>query len=177
MTDPQWYPIATEFRSACDHFSNAVQIFERARFDAPGLDGYVDSMAFMHAMQAGHTDLENGLLRILSLVGEDHPRDKVSWHGDLLKQVSIPIGGRPAVLPPDVAEHAQETRRFRNVAVRSYNRLVGLKARPAVNAARILAKRLPQCLRDFRGRIDPPEPPRNDGGGDGSEGGVGGGPR
>lgn len=171
MRDARWLLIEGEFDSACEHFSNAVRIFERGRLDAPGLEGYVDAMAFMHAMQAGHTDLENGLLRVLSLLEEDPPRGAVSWHGDLLDQVAMEVAGRAAVLPADVVEHAQETRRFRNVAMRTYNRFVTPKAQPAVQAARILAQRLPQCLREFRNVMDPPEPPRDDSGGGGMSGG------
>lgn len=173
MTDAGWLLIEREFDSACGHFSNAVRIFERGRLDAPGLEGYVDSMAFMHAMQAGHTDLENGLLRVLSLLGEEPPRDAASWHGDLLDQVAMEVAGRVAVLPADIVEHARETRRFRNVAVRTYNRFVTPKAQPAVQAARTLAQRLPHCLREFQNVMDPLEPPRDDGGGGGMSGGPG----
>lgn len=173
MTDAGWHLIERDFNSACEHFSKAVHILGRGRFDGAGLEGHLDSMAFMHAMQAGQADLENGLLRILSLLGEERPRKAVSWREDLLEQVAMEVAGRAAVLPADIAEHAQETRRFWNVAVRTYNRFATPKARPAVLAARILAERLPRCLRDFRNVMDPPEPPQHDGGGGGMSGGPG----
>ena len=40
-------------------------------------------MGFMHAIQAGHTSLENALLRILDLMDETRPRGD-AWHADLI---------------------------------------------------------------------------------------------
>ena len=119
-------------------------------------------MSFMHAMQSGHTSLEVGLLRILALLGEDRPRGEY-WHMDLLNQVCLPVEGRDAVFPQDVCEHAQNTRRFRNIATRSYESFDPSQATIAVASAKSLVERLERCLHDFKLKIDPPE---NDGGGD-----------
>ena len=156
---PRWLPIESDFESAREHFSNAVRIFERGGFHAAGLDGFATRMAFLHSMQIGHTGLETGLLRILSLIGEEHPRDDTAWPEDLLRQVSVPMDGRPAILPAHVAEYAQETRRFRSIAVRTYIRFDPARARDAVGAAQALAQNVLPCLHQFRARIDPPDSP------------------
>ena len=67
-------------------------------------------------------------------------------------------GGRPRILPAELAAHAHVTGRFRNVAMRSHNRFDPRLARDAVASARVLAERLPDCLRSFREAIDPPTP-------------------
>ena len=172
MTAARWLAIDGDFRAACDHFSRATQIFDMGGFDSPGLEGYKVSMSFMHAMQSGHTSLEKGLLRILELLGEDRPVGQY-WHMDLLNQVGQPVEGRGAVFPHDVCEHAHNTRRFRNVATRSYERFDPPQATIAVASAKSLVERLDRCLRDFKLQIDPPG---NDGGGDGSGGSMAGGP-
>ncbi len=156
MSDARWIEIEGDFEAACTHFAGAARLFDAGGFDDGGIDGYKASMALMHAMESGHTSLESGLVRILALLGEERPQGD-SWHRDLLRRVCRPVEGREAILPPDICEHADETRRFRNVATRSYDdfRLDG--AGIAVASARVLAERLPECLRNFRNRIDPPE--------------------
>ncbi len=168
MTDARWIAIEDDFQAACTHFSGAARLFDAGGFDESGIEGYKASMAFMHAMQSGHTSLESGLLRILTLLGEEHPQGPF-WHRDLLRQVCRPVEGRGVLLPPDVCKHADETRGFRNVATRSYDSFEVAGADVAVGSAAVLAERLVDCLRDLRDQIDPPE---DDGGGDGSGGFV-----
>lgn len=156
MSDARWTEIEDDFEAACTHFASAARLFDAGGFDDGGLGGYKASMALMHAMQSGHTSLEAGLVRILVLLGEERPQGE-SRHRDLLRRVCRPVEGREAILPPDVCEHADETRRFRNVAMRSYGDFKPDGAGPAVASARALAERLPKCLHDFRNRIDPSE--------------------
>ena len=156
MSDARWIEIETDFQAACAHFAGAAELFDARGFDDPGMNGYKASMALMHAMQSGHTSLESGLVRILQLLGEERPQGEF-WHRDLLRRVCMPVGDRGAVLPPDICEHADETRRFRNVATRSYDRFQLDAAEIAIASARVLAEELPECLRVFRSRIDPPE--------------------
>ena len=111
-------------------------------------------MAFMHAMQSGHTSLEPALLRILDLLGEEAPSGR-DWHADLIQRTSRPIPGRPAILPTSVAQAANETRRFRPVAMRTYGSFDPGLARPAVQAARLLADGLPSAVAMFRRCMDP----------------------
>ena len=172
MRDARWIEIELDFEDACEHFSGAVKLFEAGGFDKPGMDGYTVKMAFMHAMQSGHTSLETGLLRILDLFDEMRPHGEF-WHKDLLNRACMDVGDRIAILSPEICDKADETRRFRNLAVRSYNNFQIGPAKPATDAARILSERLTGYLRDFRMRMDPPE---DDGNGDGSGGGMSGGP-
>ena len=130
-------------------------------------------MAFMHAMQAGHTSMEAGLERILKMLGEEIPVGE-SWHRDLIKRVSRSLEDRPAIFPQDVARAADETRKFRNLATRSYDNFSVEFAEPSVEAAAILSKKLQEVVKEFKIKIDPPE---DDGDGDGSGGGMSGGPQ
>ncbi|GEM_PF-4986980 len=52
-------------------FSGAATIYDRLRQPSDRSDAYMAEMAFMHAMQAGHTSLESALLWILDLFEED----------------------------------------------------------------------------------------------------------
>jgi hypothetical protein len=58
--------------------------------------------------------------------------------------------GRPAILPPDLAKAADRTRRFRHVAVRTYDQFDPAEAGSAVAAAGILAAGLPSAIKQFR---------------------------
>ena len=169
MSDARWIEIESDFQAACKHFAGAADLLDAGGFDDTGLDGYRTSMALMHAMQSGHTSLEAGLVRILNLLGEELPQGEF-WHRDLLRRVCMSVEGRGAILPPDICKHADETRRFRNVATRTYDDFRLGAAAIAVDSARVLAARLPGCLDDFRIRIDPPESD-GDGAGSGASGG------
>ena len=152
MSDARWIEIEGDFQAACIHFARAAELYDAGGFDEAGLGGYRTSMAFLHAMQSGHTSLEAGLVRILNLLGEERPQGEY-WHRDLLTRVCQPVEGRDAILPPDLCDHADETRRFRNVATRNYDNFQISRADPAVDAARFIAARLPDCLSEFKARI------------------------
>ncbi len=154
MSDARWIEVEDDLTGAAEHFERAVALYEAGGFDAPGLDGYRAEMAFMHAMQAAHTSLENGLLRILEMLGEERPVGG-TWHADLIRRVARELpGSRPAILPPGLATAADETRRFRNVAVRGYDSFDPGEARKAVDAARMLAGELGEALLGFRAAMD-----------------------
>ncbi len=154
MSDARWIEIESDFRAACTHFTGAAELFDAGGFDETGLGGYRTSMAFLHAMQSGHTSLEAGLVRILNLLGEESPQGEF-WHRDLLRRVCTAVEGRGAILPPDLCDHADETRRFRNVATRNYDNFAISRAEIAVDSARVLAARLQDCLSEFKIGIDP----------------------
>ena len=172
MSDARWIEVEDDVSAATHHFRMAVKLHEQGGFDESGVDGYRASMAFMHAMQSGHTSFEKAMLRILLLLGEERPSGD-SWHKDLIRRVSRDLPGRPAILEADTARAADESRSFRNMATRSYDRFAIDRAEPAVAAAHLLAEKLQQAVLEFRAKIDPPE---NDGEGDGSGGGMSGGP-
>ena len=156
MSDARWFEVDADTAAAIEHFSQSVRLFTLGGFDGESLDAYRARMAFMHAVQSGHTSLEAALVRILDLLGEDAPTGR-DWHADLLKRVAHDIPGRPAILPQDVAKAANETRRFRNVAMRSYGGFDPVLARPAVMAADLIAQHLQDAVTAFRGQMDPPQ--------------------
>ena len=156
MRDDRWLEVEDDFVNSAGHFKNAVALFMRGGFDVPDIGGYAAGMAFMHAMQAGHTSLENGLKRILTILNEDHPAGE-SWHSDLIRRVSRVTAKRPAILDAETCSFADETRRFRNIAARSYDSFRPQNAKAAVAAAEALAQRMLPELLKFQDVIDPSE--------------------
>ncbi len=153
MSDERWIEINRDTASAITHFSRAGQIADDPAFAADDLTGYTAQMAFMHAMQSCHTSLENALTRILRLLGEALPTGE-TWHADLIQRVAIALTDRPAILPPDLAEAADETRQFRNRAASAYDNIKSDRAIPAIQAAALLAAELSATIAAFRQMID-----------------------
>jgi hypothetical protein len=77
-----------------------------------------------------------------------------SWHADLIQRAAVALTDRPAILPPALAEAADETRQFRNRAVRAYDNFKPDRASPAIIAATYLASGLLDALATFRRAID-----------------------
>jgi hypothetical protein len=154
MTRGRWFEIEEDAAAAARHFGNAGRLYERGGFARDGIEGYAAQMAFLHAMQSGHTSLEAALVRVLRLLDEEVPAG-ADWHADLLRRVAREVEGRPAVLPDALADAAEETRRFRHVAARSYDNFSVPRAEPAVRAAALLARDFPAAVQAFRRVIDP----------------------
>jgi hypothetical protein len=154
MSDDRWLDIETSVESATEHFSRAGEIYRRGGLHDTTLDGYVMRMAFMHAMQSGHTSLETVLIRILEFQGEDAPTGH-QWHADLIARASRATTDRPAILPPDLVKAADRTRRFRHITTHAYDRFDPDDADPAMRAAAILAEHLAPAIARFRAAIDP----------------------
>lgn len=108
----------------------------------------------MHAMLSGHTSLESALVRLMNLLGEDVPEGP-QWHADLLRRAARGLTGRPALVGPALARAADRTRRFRHVAVRSYDSFDDELAQPALRAAEELARDLRPWIAELRRRLDP----------------------
>jgi hypothetical protein len=99
-------------RATARHFAAASSIIKRDDFDDREESGYVNLMAFFHAMQSGHTALEEALLRVLQIIGEDEPTGQ-SWHAELISRCTEEANGRPSILSRELASAAQQTRGFR----------------------------------------------------------------
>ena len=156
VADARWLDVDSAAREAVEHFRNAVAIHGEGGFDAPGLAGYKSAMAFMHAMQSGHTSMESALCRILDILGEERPTG-TAWHDDLIRRVrSERPGSRPPILAPGAADQADETRRFRHLAMRTYGSFKASEAKKSVVAAKALARDLLAEIERFRIAIDPP---------------------
>jgi hypothetical protein len=154
VSDARWIEVESDVEGAARHFERAVALFDAGGFDQPGLAGYRAGMAFMHAMQAAHTSLENGLLRILEMLGEERPIGAY-WHADLVRRLARDLPGlRPMILPAALADAADETRRFQNIAARGYDNFDHTRAGAAVPAATVLVAGLGEALRAFRAAMD-----------------------
>lgn len=154
MSDARWLDVEGDIGAAVRHFSQAASLYDLGGFSAPGLEGYRAQMAFMHAMQSGHTSLEAALLRILEMLGEERPVGE-RWHADLIRRVAMARpGARPAVLDGTLAVQADLTRRFRNVATRAYDGFEPGAAGQAVQAGRLLAAGIGPAIAAFRTAIE-----------------------
>jgi hypothetical protein len=153
VSGKRWIEIDRDTSSAVTHFSRAVHIADDPAFRADDLAGYTVRTAFMHAMQSGHTSLESALTRILRLPGEEPPSGE-SWHADPIQRVALTLTDRPAILPPDLGEAADETRQFRNHAVRAYDNFRPDRASSAIQDAESLAAGLIAAVTTFRQAID-----------------------
>ena len=69
MSDARWSDVDADVASAVKHFANAQALFAHGRFEAPGIEGYRDGMALMHALQAGHTSAEVAMQHVLRILG------------------------------------------------------------------------------------------------------------
>ncbi len=154
MSDARWFEVDEDVAAATKHFEMSADLFAAGGFDGDDIGAYRARMALMHSMQSGHTSLEAALVRVLVLLGEEAPSGK-DWHADLIKRVAREIDGRPAILPPDLARAAGETRRFRHVAMRSYGSFDLELARPSVLAASFVAQNIGPAIASFRAVIDP----------------------
>ncbi len=154
MNAGRWFEVDEDVAAAVEHFGRSTELYAAGEFDAKDLSGYRARMALMHAMQSGHTSLEQALVRILGLLGEEAPAGS-DWHADLIRRVSRGLPGRPAILPAELAKAAGETRRFRHVAMRSYGTFDLALSGPAVSAARVLADGMPAAIAAFKTAIDP----------------------
>ncbi len=158
MTDARWIEVEDDFAKAAFHFRNAAALHAEGGYEDEGLAGYRTVMAMMHAMQSGYTSLESGLIRVLDLLGEERPTGE-AWHSDLLRRAARRTPTRPPILSPEIFRVADKTRRFRHVAMKSYDLFDPREAGDAVAAAAALAERLLQDLAAFRAAIDPPDEP------------------
>ena len=165
MNSARWVYAQHAFDSAVRHFHMVGVLYRRGGFDDPDPDGYANKSAFTHAILSGHSSMEAGLKRILGVLREPLPTDREDSHAALLAQVFAAIEERGPILPPDLFESANETRKARHLAVHGYDTFDPAEVTKTVEAAKVLAEHLPESLRAFIARIDPPE---HDDGGDGS---------
>ena len=154
MSDGRWSDIEADVAAAVDHFSRAVQIYRAPGLHDDNMDGYVQRMAFMHAMLAGHTSLEQALLRIFQMQGEEPPSGG-QWHSDLIQRSGRAANSRPAILPSPLIWVVDRTRKFRHVAVRAYDTFDPDDAEPAVRAAEKVAAGLAGAIAAYRKAVDP----------------------
>lgn len=155
MSDARWIEIDEDVASCVRHLGRGVEIFAQGGLAGEDLASYKNRMAFMQAMQAGHTSLESAIERILDLMGEEKPQGG-SYHADLVRRARRAVAGsRPPILGPALADAIDETRRFRHVARRTYDDFAVERAAPAVAAARLVHDEIAGAIATFRNAIEP----------------------
>ena len=156
MTDDRGWSLALDAAdSASRHFGEASDLYRDGSISLGGREGYRALMAFFHAMQSGHTSAESALRRALRIAGDHIPTGE-KWHEALIALCATPMEGRrPAILPPDLAAHADETRKFRHRAMHGYDAEFAMeRADIAVQSAAELARSLRPALERFRAELD-----------------------
>ena len=154
MSDARWFEIDTAIAAAVRNFTWAGSFYGKISAADGTEDRILVEMAFMHAMQSGHTSLEVALLSMLDLCEEASPTG-ANRHADLIRRAANELGGRPAILDGTAARAADMTRRFRNVAAHAYDTFDYTQATEAVDSAVVLASLLPSEIARFRQAIDP----------------------
>jgi hypothetical protein len=149
LNEGRWIEVERDIDAAVQHFSGAVRLFADPDLRAGGWEAYKTRMSLMHSMQAGHTSLEAALLRILDIHNEARPTGEF-WHTDLIRRVAEKVGDRPAILSAEMLKAADRTRRFRYVAVRTYDFFDPDEAAEAIEAATVLARSLKDVLADYQ---------------------------
>lgn len=152
--DARWADIRRDCETVAGHFRAGARVFrEGGLADREGLDRV---MALLHYMQSGHSSLEACLLRVLAILDETPPTGS-DWHAQLIIRCATAIAGsRSAILSADLAADAQETRRFRHLAMHGYDvAFVPERGARAIEAGLRLADALPARLDSFAREIDP----------------------
>lgn len=85
MSDARWDDALSSARWAAHHFTKASRILQTGNFNREDDEAYVVTMGFFHAMQTGHTAVEEALVRVLQILEEDPPVGE-SWHAELIAQ-------------------------------------------------------------------------------------------
>lgn len=156
MNDPRWGDLWYAADMSADHFRAADQLFALERFERTTQEGYRNLMAFLHAMQSGHTAFEDASLRLLGILDEARPTGP-HWHRQLIDRAARPLPGhRPAIFPAEVAAAARATLGFRHLAMHAYSfDFLPSLARHAVESGSYLAEHFKPALASFAQLIDP----------------------
>ena len=155
MSDARWLDIDDDLASAVRHFRNAIALHAEGLSADDDLQAYKGRMAFVQAMQAGYSSLEQALERILETIGEEHPTSGRDYHAQLIRRVAREIPGeRPPLVKGELASALDEARRFRHVARKGYDDFEAPKASPAIAAAKIIVENIVDAIATFRAKIE-----------------------
>jgi hypothetical protein len=95
------------------------------------------------------------LLRILEMLSEERPVGE-DWHMALIRRVATVLPGRrPSILSMELADAADETRRFRHRAVHNYDSFRVAEIGQTIRSAELLASRLKAEIQAFGQAVDP----------------------
>jgi hypothetical protein len=92
VSDARWIKIEKAVASSVENFAKGVEFTRHPGFQSDDLIDSAPRMGFMHAIQAGHTSLENALLRMLDLMDEARPS------GDTNRRCQCPPGHHNVVM-------------------------------------------------------------------------------
>ena len=155
MMNELWSDIDDDLTSAKRHFGHAVRLFKSEQFKPGTAPDYLSEMAFLHAMQSGYTSFEAALKRLFGLLDEKLPVGSDS-HAATLRRANRPIeGSRPAILDERLFLATNELRRFRHVAIHTYDYFDAVLAGAAVKAAEAFLVEIDPAIARFRAVIDP----------------------
>ena len=157
MRDRRWQDALTSADWAAFHFSKAKEILDSGNLiDQLGSD-YMPIMGFFHALQSGHTAVEEALIRILQTLGEKIPAGE-SWHAELLNKCATAAPNRPPILSKELLAAAQQTRAFRHRATRATVQFDFMfskdRARVAVSAGDVIATQLKPAILSLMASLD-----------------------
>ena len=114
-------------------------------------------MALVYVLQAGNTSAETVMLRVLRILGEEAPTGD-DWLKKLIERLAKSNGAahaRRALFSPAIARDLNETRGFRDRAMRSYEDFKARRAEPALRAAERVVNSLAADFKSFRVRVNP----------------------
>ena len=158
MRDARWRDVLQSARSAARYFGAASRILRRDNFDDRTDAGYDNVMAFFHSMQSGHTAVEDALLRVMRIIGEEEPTGD-SWHADLISRCAAETVDRPTIISQELAKAMQETRGFRHRATHATVRFdiafSKERSQRATAAGELIAKSLEPEIVAFANIVDP----------------------
>ena len=91
------------------------------------------------------------------MLGEEKPGSD-NWHADLIRRAASALPGRrPPIISSELASAADETRRFRHIAMHAYDSFRIESVAPSIRAATFIAEALPSEIAEFKRIIDPSE--------------------
>lgn len=155
MTNTKWIGIQKDIIDSVIHFKMSQEIFSENKFDAEGLEGYRAKMAFMHSMQIGYARIEDGIKRILMVLGEE-VANGVDYRKDLLKRASTPMENvRPAIISEHTYELSLELLQFSRIAEFDYDEFDRIKCGNSIEAAAKISKILVEEINLFEKHFNP----------------------
>ncbi len=148
MKTKKWIQVNDEFSRASHHFAKAAALFIQGDLTSTALDSDRAHKAFVQALLAGHTALENGLSQIMVVFNEDISAP-FGPGLDLIRRACMATSRRPAILEQDTVGWVDVIQRYREVTTSCRGGSLAPCAYDLVIAARMLSQRILPGYRQF----------------------------